>query len=236
MKETGNPMNLIAEQDTEFQDHQITEVRDGSAGWWEIGVDGGWWLSVPKVEGVEPRVGSSARFYGRKYGSVRGVFIDGREVYYRTEAEDEEHQAIQLYGKDAAEWLARWDRGDGVWSVEMGGLGPGYEQCIQIVAAEVVRHCLAAKYDATRWEAPENWKADRDAMDKAVSPVVAGMGLSGAQWGAGLQLGARLYRDGPRGVHDSAPEERRIQVSRAWPQAPTPSGSSSVGPTPEEGK
>ena len=29
---------------------------------------------------------------------------------------------------DAAEQLRRWDAGDSIWTVEMGGLGPGYEQ------------------------------------------------------------------------------------------------------------
>lgn len=29
--------------------------------------------------------------------------------------------------------LAAWDAGEPVWSCDMGGMGPGYEQCIQIM-------------------------------------------------------------------------------------------------------
>lgn len=33
---------------------------------------------------------------------------------------------------DHADLLKRWDAGDPIWSIEMGGLGPSHEQCIQI--------------------------------------------------------------------------------------------------------
>lgn len=44
-----------------------------------------------------------------------------------------------LYPKSVKEWLEKWDSGESVWSVEMGGLGPEYEQCIHITAAELMR-------------------------------------------------------------------------------------------------
>ena len=54
-----------------------------------------------------------------------------------------QQEADKFYGKDAVEWLRRWDAGEGVWSIEMGGIGPGYEQCIQITAAEILRYMIA---------------------------------------------------------------------------------------------
>ncbi len=48
----------------------------------------------------------------------------------------------QMFGIDATEWLRRWDAGETVWTVSLGGLGPEYEQCIQITGAEILRWLL----------------------------------------------------------------------------------------------
>lgn len=55
----------------------------------------------------------------------------------------------------AAEALAAWDEGKIVTTVELGGLGPGYEQAIQVCAFEMIRDTLAAHLAATE----ENEKA-----------------------------------------------------------------------------
>jgi hypothetical protein len=146
---------------------------------------------------------------------VRGLFIDGEKIWYRTEAEQREHAEIESYGKDAEDWLARWDAGRSVWSIEMGGMGPGYEQCIQIVAAEVLRWLLLAKpTEESKW-----WEYG-GMMEKAVQPKVDHLGLSGAQWGAGVNLAGHLYRKGPRGVMtDPEVKDRKIQVQKNFPQA-----------------
>ncbi len=47
-----------------------------------------------------------------------------------------------LYATDAKEQLRRWDAGESIWSIELGGLGPGYEQAIQVLAIEIVRDYL----------------------------------------------------------------------------------------------
>ena len=41
--------------------------------------------------------------------------------------------------KTLRELLSQWDRGEAVWSVSMGGLGPGYDQAIQILVMEILR-------------------------------------------------------------------------------------------------
>jgi hypothetical protein len=38
-----------------------------------------------------------------------------------------------------AEVVAAWDAGRVIWTVEMGGLGPGYEQTIQTLVVELLR-------------------------------------------------------------------------------------------------
>lgn len=207
--------------DTQFKDNVIEGVssEDGS---YVITCDG-WSLWCGKDCPVEPKVGQVARQYGRGIGStVRGLFIDGVKVWYRTETEEAEHHEIQMYGADAADWLARWDAGKGVWSIEMGGLGPGYEQCIQITAAEVLRYLIENKVDSDVDYKEGAWAILRDKIDSSLfaNPTISGLGLSGAQHGAAVSLATKLYRDGPRGVM-GVPEikDRRIQVSKNFPQA-----------------
>lgn len=126
---------------------------------------------------------------------------------------------FELYGQDAEEWLARWDRGEGVWSVEMGGLGPGYEQAIQITVAEILRWLLEQKPHADRFD--NDWPALRDEISAAVCAreAVDRLGLSGAQWGAALSLATYLYRNGPVAMmEDEKIADRHIQVSRNFPR------------------
>lgn len=42
---------------------------------------------IPKVDSALPEVGGTMRIYGENF-QVRGVFVDGAEVFYRTEEED----------------------------------------------------------------------------------------------------------------------------------------------------
>lgn len=215
-------MNVFPEGDDQFEDKRIDSVDKESDGTYAIGCDG-WHLWCGKDCPVVPEVGQMSRQYGRGIGApVRGLFINGVKVWYRTEAEDAEHREIQMYGADAAEWLARWDAGKGVWSIEMGGLGPGYEQCIQITAAEILRHLLDAKYDAAAWDDKDTWKRDRETIDKYgfANERVKALGLSGAQWGAAMSLATALYLQGPRKImNDDKIKDRKIQVQRTFPVA-----------------
>jgi len=140
----------------------------------------------------------------------------------RSEMEDymNYEQEIELYGADAADWLKRWDEGKTVWSIEMGGLGPGYEQCIHITAAEILRHLLDRKYDPATWEDKDTWKRDRDEIEEYgySNERINKLGLSGAQWGAALNLSAMFYRNGPIAVmKDERVKDRHIQVSSTFP-------------------
>ncbi len=212
---------MYPENDTEFEDRIITEVTE-SDDHHSIGTNG-WWMQVSKASGVVPKVGQNARFYPQGIGrSVRGLFIDGVKVWYRTDAEDKEYREVELYGADAGEWLKRWDEGRGVWTIEMGGLGPGYEQCIHITAAEIIRYFLAEKHDSSLWIDKDIWKQVRDKMEPVVLeiPVVKNLGLSGAQWGAAVSIASAIYMRGPREIMtDKATKDRHIQVSKNFPAA-----------------
>lgn len=113
--------------------------------------------------------------------------------------------------------LAKWDAGDLVWTVEMGGMGPGYEQAIQITAFEILRHLVSAAPDHSNWDDEAEWAKARDVIDKAVGPVVNGIGLSGAQWGAAMGLATRFYMKGPKAARKEVDDDRSIMVSKNFP-------------------
>jgi len=73
--------------DTEFYEEKLTEVRESDDGY-TLGTDMGF-ISAPKAEGVEPKVGDTVRFYGRPYGTVRGIFVNGQKLRYQTADEEQ---------------------------------------------------------------------------------------------------------------------------------------------------
>lgn len=107
-----------------------------------------------------------------------------------------------------AEAVALWDAGDPVWTVEMGGIGPGYEQCIQIFVFALLRACVADP------------KATPDTVvDRAVAENSYRLGLSSAQFGAALNLAHAMHEQGYRAALKSVSSDRLILVSKRWPTA-----------------
>jgi hypothetical protein len=205
--------------DDQFQDSMIAKVVRTQSGAWEITQDSGWSLMLDADSPVEPREGASLRLYGKGIGyPFRGVFVDGRKAFYRNEAEQDRHQDVQNYGADAAEYVRRWDEQGRVWSIEMGGLGPGYEQALQLAMVEVLRHLVATKPDSSVWAVSSDaWRAQIDSMHEPMMPILDPLGLSGAQWGAACALAGKIYADGPIAVLKAAKPDRKIQVSRRFP-------------------
>ena len=131
-------------------------------------------------------------------------------------------EANEFYGADANEWLKRWDEGRIVWSIEMGGLGPGYEQCIQITAAELVRFILGKAYNVTGLEGDKKaWEKISDECHEAMFklPAITALGLSGAQYGAAYNLAWQIYRRCPKCFMDDEVQDRKIQVRKNFPVA-----------------
>lgn len=108
------------------------------------------------------------------------------------------------------DFLDAFDRGDVVPTIEMGGLGPGYEQCIQLLTVELVRDALAGRM-------PDPNKLDHfgdDVIARCSEPLG---GLTGAQVGAARELAYRLLKNGWQKTIQSAPRDRRIMFSRSFP-------------------
>lgn len=123
--------------------------------------------------------------------------------------------------ESAAEQLRRWDSGDAIWSIEMGGIGPGYEQAIQVLAIEIVRDNLGKGLPN-----PEDREWGMDTVRRLDAKGADGKhfcgGFSGAQVGAARNLAFRWLERGPAALHEEVEQDRRIQVSNFWPRAPKP--------------
>lgn len=127
-----------------------------------------------------------------------------------------------MFHKTAEELVAAWDRGDTIWSLSMGGLGPGYEQAIQVMAVEFAR----AGIGSVR---PSDNKAADAAWEAICSPVLSRIdgeigGASGSMYGVAKWLAFQwVHGGGPAALMARAREygqdDRMIQVSKSWPKA-----------------
>src|SRR4051812_27394621 len=93
---TGKAMRIRPEKirDTEVCEHHLLRVtmyaNNKGERCAEFGFDGSCGICAGPID-FTPKVGQTIRLYGRGFGSpVRGIDVNGREIYYRTEAEDEE--------------------------------------------------------------------------------------------------------------------------------------------------
>lgn len=109
----------------------------------------------------------------------------------------------------AQEQLERWDKGWGIWSIEMGGIGPAYEQAIQVCAIEILR-------DQINHPLPEG--SLRDWAGQTIVRIDKDLGgLTGAQVGAAKFLAYQWLKVGPAECLKEVEEDRHIQVSKGWP-------------------
>lgn len=115
--------------------------------------------------------------------------------------------------KEIKELLKAFDNNEPVLTVEMGGLGPGYEQAIQLLVFEIMRaDPHLPKEDAGDWP---NWaKRTINKMDKIYH-------FSGAQVGAAKDLAYKFMKYGYQHTIDKAPKNRHILVTKHFPTPPT---------------
>lgn len=117
------------------------------------------------------------------------------------------------------EWLARWDAGEEVQSVSMGGISEDYEQCIQNMGAEILRMLIEDGREIQSLERPV-WQELVESIDKRLfaMPEIEALGVSGAQHGAAFNLAIVLYRRGPdKAFADPVVKDRLITVSKKTP-------------------
>jgi len=119
---------------------------------------------------------------------------------------------VSVQVKTTKEALEDWDNNEIVWTIEMGGLGPGYEQCIHIAAMELIRKILSNGL-------PRKDKNLEEKLDKMLHAATAnmGLGLSGAQAGAAKQIAYKACKLGWTKMLASIPEDRKIMVTKCFP-------------------
>ena len=134
-----------------------------------------------------------------------------------------------LYAETVHEQIRRWDAGDSIWTIEVGGLGPSYEQAIQIAAIEIARACK----DLVGLKKKDEESTNRFRL--AYQDRLKGMGLSGAQVGAAEWLAFQWCANGgPRMLIQRAKlegkENQVIQATKYFPEAPKTLPASVVAP------
>lgn len=118
------------------------------------------------------------------------------------------------FPESAADALAAWDRGEVLWSVEMGGLGPAYEQCIQILVFEMIRGALKRGRPASITDFGLVAASVASNLDSVYH-------FSGAQVAVARSLAWNFCNRGYRAsMADPAVLDRMIQVTRKMPEAP----------------
>jgi hypothetical protein len=128
---------------------------------------------------------------------------------------------------EVKDMLKKWDSGQSIFTLEMGGLGPGYEQAIQICMIEICRAAIKKPRQETETD-DQYWERFKVLRDKVVHKIDDQCGgFSGAQVDAASTLAFRFIRDGIQKSFDSFKkqrskefENRHIQVSNYWPKAP----------------
>lgn len=117
----------------------------------------------------------------------------------------------------AAEWASAFLRGEIVDSIEMGGIGPGYEQAIQCAVVVLCQKCSHVRVTEKDTAYPQEFDTALHDADMSLG------GLSGAQAGAAKWLAFRFMLEGPNRFMDRArvkDRDRCILVSKAWPSMP----------------
>ena len=88
--------------DKKFKCHRIDAVTGNRDKGWAITSDDGWTFGVPKESPIVPTVGMNATFYGDGIGyTVRGLDLNGIEVFYLTE-EEQKAKDRQWYDEQEA--------------------------------------------------------------------------------------------------------------------------------------
>jgi hypothetical protein len=108
--------------------------------------------------------------------------------------------------------LAGWDAGEPVFTIELGGLGPSYEQSMHIAIFETLR--MIGDMDTALHR-----DTQCDVIDKAIRSIDRDedLGLKAAQ---AAMIRRFVYTVMNHGWHDMIVKydtDRHIQVCRAWP-------------------
>jgi hypothetical protein len=114
------------------------------------------------------------------------------------------------------EAIKNWKTGIPIWSADLGGLGPGYEQCIQILLWEIVSRWTGGPFTNVPEKGPYP-KPYTDHVDSITNELDPKLGFSGAQVGVAKQTAFQFLVYGYEYMMAKLPDDRWIQVVRDFP-------------------
>lgn len=119
--------------------------------------------------------------------------------------------------KELKKLIKEWDAGEIVWTMEMGGMGPGYEQAIQITTFELLRFLLKKKVKKEEKfkEVCLRWEKEIDEETTRLNNKWD-IGLSGAQAGAAQGLAIRYRFYGHEAMLRKVSQDRKIMVNKTF--------------------
>lgn len=107
------------------------------------------------------------------------------------------------------EAIKQWNAGSPIFSIDMSGMGPGYEQGIQITVFEMIK--------LLKFKCPNKAQTHK-VLDDALAKVDKkyDIGHSGASAGAAIWLAHKILSTGYAETINTAPKDRLIQVDNNW--------------------
>ena len=117
---------------------KITKVKEEKDGY-SIMKSDGWSFYIPKKYGVVPKVGDETAFYGNPFQRVQGVDINGKELFFMTEAElNVEHEAFRKkFREDVVksyhETMEKIKNDEPFETVDISGMSGSYEWGCQVM-------------------------------------------------------------------------------------------------------
>ena len=123
-----------------------------------------------------------------------------------------EQTTVLLPLDESIAWLEKFDRGEGVISREVGGIGPSHEQTIQLIAAEVLRELV-------RYRDPERMPPLETLADGAgVKRLLEILQPTLTQVEHAIRFGYALRTYGPATLQaDETIQARKIVVTKFYP-------------------
>ena len=114
------------------------------------------------------------------------------------------------YTKNWKEIVDDWNDEKIVWSASLGGIGPGYEQCIQDIL-----FTLLSKYPSDKiGEGKDGYKKFQEWSNDIITKMDEKYGFSGAQVGAAQATAYQFIKYGYSEMMNKLDDDRHIQVCK----------------------
>ena len=107
------------------------------------------------------------------------------------------------------EVIKQWKNGETIFTVELGGLGPSYEQAIQNFLFDILTYLVEKKIDIKKLSEKDKYS---ECYEEICSKVANGRDLSGAMYGVAKGTAYQFYKYGYGAMMKKAPKDRLIQV------------------------